>query len=83
MTTVNLEFSMVEINNIRSAIATKLTVVERNKREIKNALGAPIAIALKCALHEELREANNMLDALRVLEHKIDAFVCNQTGEDM
>ena len=83
MTTVTLEFNMAEINNIRKAIMTKLTVVERNKRDVKNALASGLPMALKCALHEELREYNNTLDELRILEHKIDAFVCNQTGEDM
>ena len=76
-------FNMAEINNIRNAITTKLNVTERNKRDVKDSLAAGQPMALKCALHEELRVYNNILDELRILERKIDAFVCNQTGEDM
>ena len=83
MTTVTLEFNMAEITTIRNAITTKLIVTEDNKRKFKNAIAKVKSIAVKCALHEELREANNTLHDLRALEHKIDAFVCNQTGEDM
>lgn len=83
MTTVTLEFNMAEITTIRNAITTKLIVTEDNKRKFKNAIAKVNSVALKCALHEELREANNTLFDLRQLEHKIDAFVTNQTGEDM
>ena len=83
MTTVTLEFNMRDITAIRNAITTKLIVTEDNKRKFKNAIAKVNSVALKCALHEELREANNTLSDLRQLEHKIDAFVCNQTGEDM
>lgn len=83
MTTVTLEFNMRDITAIRNAITTKLIVTEDNKRKFKNAIAKVGNVAVKCALHEELREANNMLHDLRLLEHKIDAFVCNQTGEDM
>ena len=84
MTTVTLEFNMRDITAIRGAVNTKLAVTERNKRDLKMALNnSMVPVALKCALHEELREANNMLHDLRLLEHKIDAFVTNQTGEDM
>ena len=83
MTTVTLEFNMAEITTIRNAITTKLIVTEDNKRRFKNGLNKPYSIAQKCALHEEIRECNDTLSKLRLLEHKIDAFVCNQTGEDM
>jgi hypothetical protein len=83
MTTVTLEFNMRDITAIRNAITTKLIVTEDNKRRFKNGLDKPYSIAQKCALHEEIKECNDMLHDLRLLEHKIDAFVCNQTGEDM
>ncbi|NBT61712.1 MAG: hypothetical protein EBT02_08045 [Planctomycetia bacterium] len=83
MTTVTLEFNMAEINTIRNAITTKLIVTEDNKRRFKNGLNKPYSIAQKCALHEEIRECNDTLSMLRGLEHKIDAFIRNQTGEDM
>jgi hypothetical protein len=82
-TTVTLEFNMRDINAIRNAITTKLIVTEDNKRKFKNAIAKVGSVALKCALHEELRECNDMLHDLRLLEHKVDAFIRNQTGEDM
>jgi hypothetical protein len=82
MTTVTLEFNMAEINTIRNAITTKLIVTEDNKRRFKNGLDKPYSVAQKCALHEEIRECNDTLSMLRGLEHKIDAFIRNQTGED-
>lgn len=83
MTTVTLEFNMAEITTIRNAITTKLIVTEDNKRKFKNAIAKVNSVALKCALHDDLRDFNNTLSQLRNLEHKIDAFVTNQTGEDM
>jgi len=84
MTTVSLEFNMAEITTIRNAITTKLIVTEDNKRRFKNAIGSTkTSMAQKCMLHDEVRDCNKTLSNLRNLEHKIDAFVCNQTGEDM
>ena len=85
MTTVNLEFNMVEINNIRNAITAKLIINEDKKRSYKNFISkALLPKGEECALvREDLRQINIALSELRALEHKIDAFVCNQTGEDM
>lgn len=84
MTTVTLEFNMAEITTIRNAITTKLIVTEDNKRRCKNAIASTkTSTAQKCDLHDDLRDFNNTLSQLRNLEHKIDAFVTNQTGEDM
>jgi len=83
MTTVTCEFNMAEINAIRNAITTKLIVNEDNKRRFQNGLDKSYSVAMKCALHEEIKECNDTLSMLRGLEHKIDAFVTNQTGEDM
>lgn len=82
--TVSLELNMAEIITIRNAITTKLIVTEDNKRRFKNGLdNKSYSISQKCMLHDEVRACNDTLTKLRNLEHKIDAFVCNQTGEDM
>ena len=84
MTTVTLEFNMAEITTIRNAITTKLIYTEDSKRRCKKAIGSIETLtATKCELYDDLRGFNNTLSQLRNLEHKIDAFVCNQTGEDM
>ncbi len=78
---------MSEINAIRNAITTKLIVTEENKRRCKKAIDSTKSSTVKncvkkCDLYDELKDFNNTLSQLRNLEHKIDAFVCNQTGED-
>lgn len=82
--TVTLELNMAEIITIRNAITTKLIVTEDNKRRFKNGLdNKSYSIAQKCMLHDEVRACNDTLTKLRTLEHRIDSFVRNQTGEDM
>lgn len=78
---INLDLTESDSNIVRYAFIHFISNMWKMKDKLKKAIAdKKTPIAVRCALHEELKEVNDRLEKAQALEFKLETIINNQVG---